>query len=341
MGYVYDCYRAVIVVVSLPCLQRYGLKFKIHMPAAGLCLTLVAFLALGLMAPVASSAQSEAPLLGAAPDFDWSDYRGTAKGRLFLAKLSSVSFSGTRNGQSFANEIVGPYLSNDIQLFKEIVATLYVDRLGLRICAEEATVEGRHEALASQPRYPQLDIGPTRLGLDLDVIRYPFLKLGCNLDYGFHGVKLKHVKLLDMPTQQTEQAEWRSDGPITIGLHAQAIPFRLKEVPAIFLARVRAPVPYLEQVSTALGLEQLAEISRVKVLDWEVSAGLRPAVWDTSSFGHSTFSFAIEIGYRSYTIDTPLRALHLPEVLPTYDYPQKLDMRAHWQGAFFQAAVFY
>ncbi len=48
---------------------------------------------------------------------------------------------------------------------------------------------------SSDTRYPQLDIGPTRIGLDLDIIRYPFVKLGINLDYGFHGVRLKHVRL--------------------------------------------------------------------------------------------------------------------------------------------------
>lgn len=349
MGYVYDCYRAVNVVVSLPYLKRYGLKFKIHVPAGVLCFMFVACVAMGLMAPVKSCAQSDAPVVVPVPEFDWSDYRGTASGRLFLAKLSSINISGPNGGSGssfFDGSKIGSYLTDDIQLFKEIIGTLYVDRLGLRVCAEEATIEGRHETEApitgSDRRYPQLDIGPTTIGFDLDIIRYPFVKLGCNIDYGLHGLRLKNLR--PVAANAIQEAEWRSDGPLTIGLHAQAIPFRVKEVPAIFVARVRAPFPYLEQVSNALGLQQLAQIAKVKVLDWEVSAGLRPAVWDTSTFGHSTFSFAIELGYRSYTVDTPLRALHLPNlgdprIIPPY--PQQLDLHAQWQGAFFQGAVYY
>lgn len=330
------------------------MKFKIHVHAAVLCLMLVAGLAMGLMAPSKSYAQSDPAVVVPVPEWDWSDYRGTAKGRLFLARLSSINITGTRNGQTDIHAV--PFelgkavsdLTNDVQLFKEIIGTFYVDRLGIRVCAQEATVEGRHDLLvpnnpAAGERYPQLDIGPTTIGLDLDIIRYPFVKLGCNLDVGLHGARFKNIRP-QLANAAEERAEWRSDGPITIGIHGQAIPFRVKEVPAILVARLRTPVPFLEQVSSALGLKQLSEIARVQVLDWEVSAGLRPAVWETSAFGHSTFSFAVELGYRSYTINTPLRPFYLPKQLnsdPTYAYPQNLEMHANWQGAFFQAAVFY
>ena len=317
--------------------MRYGLKLKIHVPAGLVFVVLFACCAIGLMTPAMSSAQSDAPLFSAAPAFDWSDYRATAKGRLFLARLDSLSISGT----NFGTEITGQYLSNDTQLFKQIVGTLYVDRLGLRICAEQATVGGRDEISRNYHHYPELDIGPTRLGLDLDIIRYPFLKLGCNLDVGLQGVTLRHFRLNPAgPAQTVQKAEYRSDAPITIGIHAQAIPFRLKEVPAIFMARVRCPISFLEGAFSAVGLKQLAEVSKVKVFDWEVSAGLRPAVWETSFFGHSTFSFAIEVGYRGYFVDTPLTSLPLPPPF-TNTFPPTLDMRARWQGVFFQAQAFF
>ncbi len=94
MSYLSRCYRVAIVIEPFSSWKRYGLKFKIHVLVIGMCLLLVASSAMGLLAPAASWAQAEAAALGPAPNFDWSDYRGTANGRLYLARLSSVSLKG-------------------------------------------------------------------------------------------------------------------------------------------------------------------------------------------------------------------------------------------------------
>ena len=67
-----------------------------------------------------------------------------------------------------------------------------------------------------------------------------------------------------------------------------------------------------------------------RITDWEIGAGVRPAIWDTSMFGHSTFSFGIEAGYRSINLD--MRATAADQFISS----NELELKARWEGAFFQ-----
>ena len=68
--------------------------------------------------------------------------------------------------------------------------------------------------------------------------------------------------------------------------------------------------------------------SEARVTEWEVSAGLRPAVWHTSLYGFSTFSMGLEAGFRSTYLDMTLD-------------DAKWAVKAHWQGLFVQVGLYY
>jgi hypothetical protein len=110
-----------------------------------------------------------------------------------------------------------------------------------------------------------------------------------------------------------------STGPATIGLHIFAIPARVREVPIIAQAKINFPFPYWKQIT---GIQYEA-----KMLDWEVMAGARPAVWDASVLGLSTFSLGVEAGFRSVTLDA--------------DFTNSTSIHAQWQGPFFQVGLYY
>ena len=67
-----------------------------------------------------------------------------------------------------------------------------------------------------------------------------------------------------------------------------------------------------------------------RITEWEIGAGFRPAIWDTSMFGHSTFSFGIEAGYRSINLDMKATASD------QFFSSNELELKARWEGAFFQ-----
>ena len=107
---------------------------------------------------------------------------------------------------------------------------------------------------------------------------------------------------------------------MTIGLHATAIPGRIRGIPLIAQARIRIPMPLISQLMKAGG--------EAKVTEWEVSAGLRPAVWHTSLYGFSTFSMGLEAGFRSTYLDMTV-------------IDGKWAVKAHWQGLFVQVGLYY
>jgi hypothetical protein len=180
--------------------------------------------------------------------------------------------------------------------------------------------------------------------LDLDLIRYPFLRAGINLDRHYEAPIFVNRQDID---SAVATATWVTDPnlpvdmhfadydaeypgqvqrfttgqpPVTIGLHATAIPGRIRGIPLTAQARIRIPMPFIKQL--------LKIKSEARVTEWEVSAGLRPAVWHTSLYGFSTFSMGLEAGFRSTYLDMTLD-------------DAKWAVKAHWQGLFVQVGLYY
>ena len=108
------------------------------------------------------------------------------------------------------------------------------------------------------------------------------------------------------------------------GLHGRALPGRIREIPLVFEGSVRVPVPFVNRPT------------ETKIIDWEVSGGLRPAIWDMSLYGHSTFSFGIEVGFRSIYLEMiPREAAH------PLGGDTDVKLRAHWQGFFTQIGFYF
>ena len=92
---------------------------------------------------------------------------------------------------------------------------------------------------------------------------------------------------------------------MTLGFHARAIPAHIREIPFTIQARFRFPMPLVNRQAES------------KITDWEISGGLRPAIWETSLYGHATFSFDIEAGFRSVSLDTnPQTNVNVPVTDP-------------------------
>lgn len=161
----------------------------------------------------------------------------------------------------------------------------------------------------------ELDLSSTRLGMDLDLVRYPFLRCGVDFDFNVHSLTFMD----DKPDPPDPSRFYKSASPATIGLHVFAIPARIREVPIIVNAKIGFPFPYWKQITSAE--------FEVRMLEWEVMAGARPSVWDFSAFGHSTFSVGIEAGFRSVAIDA--------------DLSKSASLKAQWQGPFFQFGIYY
>ncbi len=209
--------------------------------------------------------------------------------------------------------------------FGEAWGILYIDRLGLRFSAEENVYRGQTPIVnQANPPGAELEFSSSRLGLDLDVIRYPFFRFGIDYDY-----YLNDVKFLD-----TNGARYTGVPPMTLGFHARAIPAHIREIPFTIQARFRFPMPLVNRQAES------------KITDWEISGGLRPAIWETSLYGHATFSFDIEAGFRSVSLDAnPQTNVNVPVTDPLtnapFTPPSDLNLKARWQGAFFQVAVFF
>lgn len=276
---------------------------------------LLLLLTLILVIPGTTNAQVTSSWLFGSSWWDWSDYRAYLGFRIFLP-----SVKGTVEARGESHDLTHFGITSDPELFKSAYLEFYVDRLGLRAEIEEDhKFRGRTEVPAGSsvptlvdltPKISELDMSTNKLGLDLDIIRYPVARAGINATYHTDAVKFYDRRLSDPST-------WRryiSTEPITIGVHGRVIPLRIRDVPVTLQGRFRFPVPFLDRTWEG------------KVTEWEVSGGLRPAVWSTSLWGHSTFSFGIEGGYRT-----------------TYFKMNKDDVSvsARWNGAFVQAAIFY
>ena len=88
----------------------------------------------------------------------------------------------TKGGRDFDLKGSQYGFTNAPEPFGEVWGVLYIDRLGLRFSAEEHTFRGQTPILQpSPPAVPpgtELEFSSSRLGVDLDLIRYPFFRFG-------------------------------------------------------------------------------------------------------------------------------------------------------------------
>ncbi len=248
-------------------------------------------------------------LWGSSSWFDWSDFRGSANTRLFFARLNSGSV--TTRGTEYDLKSSRYSFGTDPKALMELWVKFYVDRLGIRAYVQD------HEFQETRPAaqlISDLDFGSFRLGVDLDIIRYPFFRAGFDFDYSMEAAKFND-------RSGNTVVVYSSSHPMTVGLHAKAIPGRIRDVPIIIQARGHGPVPFYKQNPN------------VKLIDWEVSGGLRPSTWQTSLYGHTTFAFALEGGFRSvqYNMDMTPDTTGIPQA----------SLKAQWQGAFVQMGLHF
>ncbi len=273
-----------------------------------------------------SWAQSTGGWWGSNYWFDWSDFRASLGARAYLATLSSGTVRIKNDKQAAFGpsdyELSSPRygFSRGPKLVAELHGELYVDRLGLRIDFEDYRFDGHTTdplVSYSSNHINQLRLGEARLGVDLDLVRYPFLRLGVNYDYEISEIKFRDRHI-------DSYAKHFGANPMTIGLHGYAIPGRLRDIPVTMNGRVRFPIPLLKREA------------ETKIVDWQVAGGLRPAIWDTSLYGHSTFSVGLEGGYRSVTLETEMYFQGLSP-WPTNGEPaSNVELNVHWQGPFVQ-----
>ena len=318
MNILYAIYLLVIICCYV-CLvfrppKRYGLKLKRQIPVAAAPLLLLALFGVLLSANVCTAGDGPS-LWGSSMWFDWSDYRATVGLRVFLARLTSGSLE--ENGTD-VDLLTAHGMTNDPEPFREILVELYVDRLGLRFSVEEDnTFKGRVGGAPGDiiPRSSELETSTGRLGVDVDLIRYPFLRLGIDYDLYLGNIKLLDRKSSD-PTRWTAFSVQGRE-PMTIGVHGMAIPFRVRGVPVTVQARARFPIPLVQKDQDA------------KITDWEISGGLRPAIWETSLYGHSTFAVALNGGFRSVNLETDLLS----------GDSRSAQLKARWQGAYIELGL--
>ncbi|MDQ7783176.1 MAG: hypothetical protein RDU20_09865 [Desulfomonilaceae bacterium] len=271
-----------------------------------------------------SEARALSSWWGGSSWWDWSDFRGSAAYRISLPSISGT-FEVSGETDDFSKFGFG----DDPDLFNSVNLEFYIDRLGFRVEVEEDhRFTGRLESLAGESRISELDLRGIRLGLDLDVIRTPFARAGIDFTGYLHEIKFTD--------RRGESSAWTwthysGKEPLQLGVHARIFPGRIRDVPITIQGRFRFPVPFLDRPTEA------------KITDWEISAGLRPAIWETSLLGHSTFSFGIEGGYRmSYLMfsSTPL-PIHADEGQQPNIDGAEANVTARWGGAFIQAVVSY
>ncbi|MEW6136677.1 MAG: hypothetical protein AB1733_00485 [Thermodesulfobacteriota bacterium] len=285
----------------------------------------------GLMVSPAADAQGISSWIGTSPWWDWSDFRGTAGYRIFMPTVSGqVEVGGqTRDFSDFYG------ISGDPQLFKSLYAIFYIDRLGIRVEVEEDhKFRGRSTEVGTNIHtISQLNMSGNKIGLDLDIIRTPFARAGINYTFHTEDVEFEIRRILpktyDQDTRRwsppDEWTKYAGDNAMTIGVHGRVIPFRIREVPFTMQGRFRFPIPFYKQDE------------ETRVTEWEVSGGMRPAVWETSLLAHSTFSLAIEGGFRQ----TYLRMNAEPQWSNLSSRPGEATISAKWSGAFIQVNVVY
>jgi len=275
-----------------------------------------------LFAAGGSFAQEPVSWWGSTGWWDWSDFRTDSGIRFYLAKLNSINVSDGILESDFGSD---DYALGESEPWSEFYFTLYVDRLGVRFhLAEDCVFRGRTKA-EGVPTVSvltsDLDLSGIRVGLDLDLIRYPWAKLGVNFDYHNTPVRFNAKYYPDYigGGREITAEDFLGDEPLTIGVHARLIPFRIREVPVITQARFRYPVtllPYMRRPHDT------------RVTEWEVSVGMRPNVWETSLLAHSTFSASVNLGYRWQALEMTSHA-------------DSTVLRAQWDAVFFQIGLWY
>jgi hypothetical protein len=330
--------RLIICFMRLPCIfpLRYGLKATTHILAVlGLVLCFAATSL--LLSPSQSCAQAMPSRLGGDKIWDWSDFRGNLGFRVYMPRLiaGSVhvsSVSGETSYQPEDYDMLGhANLSHLPQpdFFKEGWFVLYIDRLALRANFEEDhSFRGAapYENDPTQAAISELQVGWTRFGLDLDVIRYPFIRAGINFDRNFESViyldrhRLRTVERDGRQTTLHALKLTTHQPPVTLGVHAFASPGRVFGIPVTGQARARVPFPYLTKIT--------GEPAETRITEWEVCIGLRPNIWNTSLYGYSTFSLGIDAGFKSTYLD-----------MDSGD--GVWNVKAHWQGPYVQVGLYF
>jgi hypothetical protein len=212
---------------------------------------------------------------------------------------------------------------SDPEQWREVWFALYIDRLALRFHHDEERIF-RGRARDNAPHtVSTLDISSLRFGLDVDLVRYPFFKCGINFDYTNEPPKLLDrsqsdgADVVDLNSDTGVPYGYFGAEVYTLGVHARAVPIRIREVPVVIRGRARFPMPFMNTRPT-----------NSEMMCFEGSAGLRPAIWETSLLGHSTFSFSIDVGYRMERMKTILER-------------QNVTFKAQWQGPFVQVLLVY
>jgi hypothetical protein len=346
-----------------------------------LALTAIFLLA---VAPPNVSAQESSSWWGSNYWFDWTDFRANASFRVYIPKLISgsvkrVNLNGdyTVGGISDSDLTSGYNFDPDPDFFREFLFELYIDRLGLRIVLDEEQVfkgmlgnhiypsftTGSPSPDSNHYRMSLLKADTERIGFDIDIIRYPFLRMGVDFDYNLSPLKFVDRKeawlqwrTIKLSSTVGETWPYRDGttywGPyfspvyhlvgynaFTVGVHGKAIPMRIREIPVTLNGRLRVPMPWINQ--------WLNVANDTRVFDWEVSAGIRPAVWNMSTFGLSSFSVGLEVGFRSQSIEANMQLENFswveggppPEIPVSFKYSNTL--KAHWQGVFGQLSIAY
>lgn len=309
------------------------MKLKRNIAAALLPLLLSAFLGVLLSANVSGAADAPS-LWGSSAWWDWSDYRGAAGIRVFFARFSAGSLddpTGLVGGGAIGGDLKTHFgMVGDPEPFREFWAEWYIDRLGIRLSVmEDSRFRGRLgsdapvvdpitgvQAPGNPVRSSELETNTFALGVDLDLIRYPFLRLGIDYDYYFGEIKLHDRRSPNLYEWTVFEVEGRQ--PMTVGIHGLAIPTRIRGVPVTVQSRFRFPVPLVQTSGPNARLTQ-----------FEISGGLRPAIWETSLYAHSTFSVGLSGGYKWVGLESDV---------VSHD-GRKATLKARWQGAFIELGL--
>ncbi len=356
------------------------MKPKLHLPTAVLPIALFVVVCFSLF-PSAAYSQWLPSWFSNGKFWDWSDYRFKFEYRLFNPRLVSGYIKRPDLNNSYKlNEFDllsspsgntsqgGGYGFNQYpRAFKSAAFQLYVDRLALRLVVDEDVIfRGTlgNTVFADWPAPPtsanffrvsELDLSSTRLGMGLDLIRNPYLRAGIDFDFYINPVNFRDMKDAVTTTDVGSpgpvggtpplNGTWQSyhlqnmryyqsdNGPCTIGLHVFAIPGRIREIPIIAQAKINVPMPFWKQI---WGFQNVAQI-----FEWEVMAGARPAIWDASSIGLTTFSFGIEAGFKSLTLNTDMYGSFGNINYNPQGFSNSASIHAVWQGPFFQAGLYY
>jgi hypothetical protein len=281
-------------------------------PIVAAVVPLVLILALTGFVSVAPVEAVDSSALFGSQWFDWSDHRMKLAARVFFARFSGGSLD--INDRHF--ELRKDHgFTDDPEPFRELFGELYIDRLGLRFyLGEDSTCHGRVTSGIIGARISELETATGSMGIDLDIVRYPFLRLGINGDMQFGEMKFQDRR-------EEIAGNWRQynfGSGFTAGAHIKAIPGRIRGVPLTLDARVQIPIP------VRIGNKEC------KTTDLEISGGVRPAIWNMSSFGLSTMSIGLSGGYRYVNVEAQtLREL------------TDVTFKAKWQGAFLELSFNY